>query len=135
MPRPKRRHPAASRDTETFITRERRDYMDTILGLLAIAVIGWYFLAKKNPEKFASFLRPPYGKNAASSVWWRSSSSAASARRCTSRRLRPLRRRPSRLMMRHRNPPIRKNPATTTSWLSSRSPTGPASMKLVPKAS
>lgn len=62
MPRPKRRHPAASRDPETFITRERRDYMDTILGLLAIAVIGWYFLAKKNPEKFASFLRPPYGK-------------------------------------------------------------------------
>ena len=36
--------------------------MDTILGLLAIAVIGWYLLAKKNPEKFASFLRPPYGK-------------------------------------------------------------------------
>ena len=33
-----------------------------VIGLVEIAVIIWYILAKKNPQKYAPFLRAPYGK-------------------------------------------------------------------------
>lgn len=36
--------------------------MQAAVGLVIICIIAWYILAKKNPEKFAPFLAPPYGK-------------------------------------------------------------------------
>lgn len=36
--------------------------MQAAVGLLIICIIAWYILAKKDPEKFAPFLAPPYGK-------------------------------------------------------------------------
>ena len=33
-----------------------------ILGIVEILIIIWYILAKKNPQKYAPFLKAPYGK-------------------------------------------------------------------------
>ena len=33
-----------------------------VFGIIEIIIIGWYILAKKNPQKYAQFLKSPYKK-------------------------------------------------------------------------